>query len=218
MATVRRNPVAEAGYSLIEMMMILAIMGVLSGMAVVSISGARPSAMGDGAMRVVLSQLNTARETAITKRRNMRITFPAANQIQIVQEVPPVPPSTTITTLALPAIYFEGSIQYVLVANLPDSPDAYCPTLSATCFPISTDGSPATEMKFKPDGTFVDQNGITLNGTVFIAVPGQSYVVGHSTSSVMSGRAITVQGSTGRVRGYRYDGSSTTAGIPWKPV
>jgi hypothetical protein len=57
-------------------------------------------------------------------------------------------------------------------------------------------------MKFTPEGTFVDELGQTLNGTVFVAL----------ANDTLSCRAITILGSTGRVRAYRWDGSQ------WKVV
>jgi hypothetical protein len=51
---------------------------------------------------------------------------------------------------------------------------------------------------FGPDGSFVDPTGVPVNGTVFLGVPGQ----------VETARAVTVFGSTGRVRGYRWIGSA----------
>jgi hypothetical protein len=63
-------------------------------------------------------------------------------------------------------------------------------------------GSATTEMKFAPDGTLIDQDGVALNGTVFVALGNQA----------LSTRAVAVFGSTGRIRAYRWDGKN------WKPV
>src|SRR6266850_1667344 len=118
----------QAGYSVVELMFVVGIMGVLIAIAVVQIGSSRSGLNGDGAMRVVLAQMNQAREQAITQRRNMRLTFTG--------------------------------------------------------------------------GSLVDQDGLTLNGTVFVALPNDK----------QSARAVTIFGSTGRVRGFRWDGGS------WKPV
>ena len=214
MTKVSRPTVHEAGYTLIEMMFTLGIMGVLVGMAVVTISFSRPAALGDGAMRVVMSKMNEARERAITERRNMRVTFTLGNKVEIIREEMPGPTLTTISSVLM-----EGGLQFVTVANLVDTPDGFCTSgISATSFPTAT-GVPL-EVKFKPDGTFVNQDGAILNGTVFVSLPSQIYVVGRSTGGVMSARAITVLGSTGRVRGYRFDGSLLNLPINsyWKPV
>jgi len=65
----RNGFVKQAGYSVIELVMVTGIMAVVSGMAVVAdrqfASG--PSS-ADGAMRVVLSVMNQAKQLAITQR------------------------------------------------------------------------------------------------------------------------------------------------------
>ena len=184
----------EAGYSLVEMMFVMGVMGVLAGMAVLQIGASRPGALGDGAMRVVLSQMNTARELAISQRRNMRLVFDNGSRVQIIREEVPGPTLTTISTVLL-----EGTLQFVLVSGLPDTPDAFGNS-DATVFTTATGNPP--EVKFTPNGTFVNQDGNSLNGSVFVALPNQA----------LSARAVTVFGSTGRVRGYRWDGRN------WKPV
>jgi type II secretory pathway pseudopilin PulG len=184
----------EAGFSLIELCVVVGLMGVLGGMVVFQIGASRPAAIGDGAMRAVLSQMNAARELAITQRRNMRLTFTAGNLVQIIREEVPGPTLTTISTSV-----FEGGMQFLTIAGLPDTPDAFGAT-SAVTFPTAT-GTPL-EIKFAPDGTFVNQDGLSLNGSVFVALANQA----------LSARAMTIFGSTGRVRGYRWDGRN------WKPV
>src|SRR5712691_10277878 len=88
----RRHPVSSAGYSLIETMMTLGIFGVVSAIAVVQIGQSRPGLIGDGAMRVAMSQMTAAREQAITQRRSMRLTFDTVNnKVQITREEVPGP-------------------------------------------------------------------------------------------------------------------------------
>jgi hypothetical protein len=67
-------------------------------------------------------------------------------------------------------------------------------------FPTAT-GTPP-EVKFAPDGTLINQDGLTLNGSVFVSLPSQA----------LSARSVTFFGSTGRIRGFRWDGRA------WKPV
>jgi len=176
----------SAGFSLIEMVMIVGIMGILMSMAVLQIGQSQPILKSDGAMRVVLAQFNSARELAITQRRYMDVSITAgSNQVQILREEVPGPTLTVISSVIL-----EGGIKFQLITGLADTPDAFGKT-SAVSF-----GS-ATQIRFATDGTLIDQNGNSLNGTVFMA----------STGVARSARAVTIFGSTGRVRGYRFDGA-----------
>lgn len=175
----------ERGYSLTEMMVVVGLLGILSSMAVAQIATSQPAMKGDGGMRAVLSQLVQAREMAITQRRNMRISFTNSNQVQINREEIPGPALTTVQTNVI-----EGGVQFLLVTGVPDTPDAFGNS-SAVAF------GTATEVKFNPQGQLVDQNGQTLNGTVFVAL----------TQEKRSARAVTVLGSTGRVRAFRWNGT-----------
>jgi prepilin-type N-terminal cleavage/methylation domain-containing protein len=185
----------ENGFSLIELMFVVGIAGVLTGIAVIQVGTTRNAVKGDGAMRVVMAQLNQAREMAITQRRYMRVTFDSSlNQVAVVRE------DTVATTTTLSSIPFEGGATFTLVSGVPDTPDAFGRT-AATCFTsiqgtFSSAAGSANVAKFAPDGTLVDWNGQSTNGTIFTAI---------STIAV-SARAVTVLGSTGRVRAYRWNG------------
>lgn len=182
------RPRGEHGFSIIEFVVVLGIMAALAGMAGLQIIQARPSIQGDGALRVVLSQMRMARELAITERRFVRVVFVPASVVQTVRENVPGPSTTTLNTVSL-----EGGFEFQLTAGLPDTPDAFG---NAQAINFGT----ATTVKFTPDGTLVNQDGVTINGSVFVAQPG----------SALASRAITVLGSTGRLRGYRWDGRAWT--------
>ncbi len=175
---------SSRGFSLIETLFILGIMGVVAAMAGLQISASRPSLTGDGAMRVVMSQMRSARELAITQRRYMRVVFTAPNRVQVLREEVPGPATTVVSET-----YIEGGISYSLVTAVPDTPDAFGKG-------AAIDFGVVTNVKFTPDGTLVNQDGQTTNGSVFMSLP----------AAEQSARAVTVLGSTGRIRGYRWDG------------
>lgn len=171
------------GYSAIELMMVVGLIGVVGSMAVFQLGQAQPVLKGDGGMRVVLAQLNTARELSISQRRQMQVKFVGANQIQIVRQE--VPAGTTV----LSTVDIEGGVEYAQAYGVPDTPDGFGNS-SAVSF------GTAEKILFNSDGTLIDQGGNPLNGTVFTAIP----------SAARSARAITILGGTGRIRGYRWDG------------
>ncbi len=165
------------------MMLTIGIISVLGAIAVVQFGTAQQSIKGDGVMRVVLAQLNIARELAISQRRNMQLSFLAPNALQIVRQN--VPNGTTVVG----SVVFESGARYLLTPGLPDTPDGFGRTQAV-------DFGAATAVMFSSDGTCIDQTGNPVNGTIFVALPGQP----------LSSRAITVLGGTGRVRGYRWNG------------
>ena len=185
MTSIRLNSrIRAAGFSAVELMMTMGLMSILGSMAAVQVGNARPALKGDGAMRVVMAQLNTARELAITQRRYIQLTFTGTNVVNSIRE--DIPNGTT----TLSSVPIEGGIQLALMSAVPDTPDAFG-NASAVAF------AAATTVRFSSDGSLLDQSGHPVNGTVFLAIPGES----------RSFRAVTVMGATGRVRGYKWDGA-----------
>ena len=178
-----------SGFTLIEMMLVVCVMGIIAAMASFQIGSVRPGMLGDGAMRSVMAELNGAREMAIAQRRYMEISFVGTNRVQIIRH--DLPNGTT----TLRDVAFESGVQYGLIAGVADTPDAFGNS-TATTF-----GGTAPLM-FSTDGSLIDSAGAPVNGTVFVAIP----------TMPLSFRAITVLGSTGRVRGYRWVGSQ------WRPA
>lgn len=173
----------DDGYSLPELMLTVGIIAVISAVALFQFGSAQQSVTGDGIMRVLLAQLNTAREQSIAQRRNMQLQFQGLNGLQIVRQ--DVPSGTTVIGLTL----FESGAQYYLAPGLPDTPDAFGRSQAV-------DFGAATAVLFSTDGTLIDQAGRPVNGTIFVGLPGRPFTY----------RAITVLGATGRVRAYRWNG------------
>ena len=82
------------GFSLVELMVVVALIGIGSAMGVFLMGQWGPAVRADGAHRVVIAQLNRARQLAITQRRNIRVTFTNGNQVQIIREEVPGPATT----------------------------------------------------------------------------------------------------------------------------
>jgi len=138
-------------------------------------------------MRVVMAQLNAARETAISQRRRVEVTFLNGYWVKVTRHNLPV--GTTI----LSEVPFEGGVRYGLMPNVQDTPDGF-----GNITPVSFGAAPVVE--FNTEGMLVDAGGIPVNGTVFLLIPNQP----------SSFRAVTVLGSTGRVRGFRWNGGQWT--------
>jgi prepilin-type N-terminal cleavage/methylation domain-containing protein len=186
----------QRGFSLIEMMVAVMIILIVSAIAVTSLKPNLQQARLDAAMREVLDTFRQAREYSIENRRYVQISFPANNQMQITQMNTLTPgaggvnPVLTTVTLAPPLVFnLDG---------MPDTPDAY-----GNAGPLVFEGivnGPVGGMVFQSDGEFLDGTTfLPINGSVFLGMPGQQ-----STA-----RAVTILGTTGRVRGWKSAGNTT---------
>jgi prepilin-type N-terminal cleavage/methylation domain-containing protein len=185
----------ERGISLVEMMVAVAIIGALTSMAVIQIGAVRPGFEADGAMRVVMMHLNQAREIAISQRRQVQVEFPTAlvAQGQNGGWVKVTRFNLPMGTTVLANVPFEGGVRYGLWAGVQDTPDGFG-NAQAVNF------GAALAVMFNPEGMLVDNAGNPTNGSVFLLIPGQQG----------SYRAVTILGSTGRVRGFRWNGGQWT--------
>jgi Tfp pilus assembly protein FimT len=189
---------SEAGFSVTEMVIVAGITAVLSGMAVLQVGMAQKSLRGDSGMRALMAQIVQGRENAITQRRNMRMIFDLGNHVEIKREntIGAIPLTSISSTL------FESRVQYVKLITT-DTPDMFGNAdSSGVNLPTAVSPGPGQppEVKFTPDGRLVNQNGATLNITILVGLPNEP----------LSQRAVTVMGSTGRVRGYRWNGKAWT--------
>lgn len=178
----------RAGFTLIELMVVLGLIGVMSAVAVMVMPGALLSAKADSGGARVMSALRTAREQAIAQRRTVRITFTAPNMVTVSRVEVPGPGTTVLNT-----VFLEDGVGFRQFAGVPDTPDAFG-SGSATSF------GTATAVAFTSEGSFVDQNGDPVNGTVFLG----------RVNETMSARAVSLFGPTALIRQWRWNGNQWT--------
>lgn len=179
------------GFSLLEMVTVIAIILILAGMAIISINGTLPQQQATAGVNAAIAVFKQGRDTAIAERRNYQLmsgTPLLANQIGLER----IEPGGGFTVL--PAVTLPSPAQFNLDASitttLPDSNFPLC--TSGLCF----GGTPTQQ--WLSDGTFVNAAGQPLNASIFVNVPGKPE----------SQRAFTILGTTGRVRAYKWNGSA----------
>jgi prepilin-type N-terminal cleavage/methylation domain-containing protein len=189
----------ERGFSMIELCTVILIILIISAMAIFALQPALQDAKFDSAMRQVLDQLRQAREYSIANRRYVQITFPTVGaQYQIViteRNAPPYGPAGAGADVVLSTVPIQAPAQFLVNTAAVDTPDGFG-NGSAIEFEGQNPG-PVGGMLFQSDGELID--GLTfqpINGTVFLGV----------ANKPLAARAITVLGSTGRVRAWKFNG------------
>jgi len=176
----------SSGYSLIELMVVLGLIATASALAFV-VPPMTKLAQADGEMQRIMSTLRSARDQAVSLRRNAVVQFPSATQIRLVRQA--VANGAVVGTTDLGTTTIEGGFDYRLFPGVPDTPDAF-----GNGAPTSFGA--AASLLFTSEGELVDQTGDPVNGTIFIGRSGEPNTA----------RAVTVLGVTGLVTGYRWDG------------
>jgi prepilin-type N-terminal cleavage/methylation domain-containing protein len=179
---------SPAGFSLLEVLVVVGLVGVLSAITAMVMPIALASARADSGASQIMAVLRVAREEAISQRRNIRVAFVAPNQIVISRVEVPGPGITVISQT-----WLENGLAFRLFGGVPDTPDAF-----GNAAPRSFGG--ATSIAFTSSGEFVDQNGDPVNGTVFV---GREH-------EPLTARAVSIFGPTALVRGWRWNGSRWT--------
>jgi prepilin-type N-terminal cleavage/methylation domain-containing protein len=179
------GPHQNAGFSMIEMGVVILLISIVAGFALLNIEGMVPGTDANSALSQTVAQLRRGRELAIAQRRNVEVTFLDNNQIQLVRF--DVPNGRTV----LSTVTLESGIEFQVFHGVPDTPDSFGNG-------AAVDFSDSDTLIFLSDGTLVDAEGNPLHGTVFLGLPD------HPETA----RAVTILGATGRVRGYRWTGSS----------
>lgn len=176
---------SHAGFSMLELSIVLLVIFVLAGFALINITGIMPRIAANSALSETLGQLRKGRALAIAQRRAIQIDFLGDNRIQLVRLNAPA--GATI----LSSVTLSGNVEFCLFDGMPDTPDQFGNA-------SSVDFAGATTALFLSDGTLVDPAGNPLNGTVFLGLPDRPETA----------RAVTILGATGRVRDYRWTGTS----------
>ncbi|HEX4488268.1 MAG TPA: prepilin-type N-terminal cleavage/methylation domain-containing protein [Terriglobales bacterium] len=179
------------GFSLIEMLMVVSIAIVASGMAFMSLIPAIKDARVGSSVNSALATMRRAREEAVSKRRVYVVKFITPGTIQVTQNTTT---GTSLITTLLP-----DDITFVADSSLPSTgPDNFGAGKVAIDFDQAVSGGVPTEIYFQPDGSAVDVHNNVNNGVVYFGRAGE----------LMSSRAVSLWGATGRLRAWRIDTNS----------
>jgi Tfp pilus assembly protein FimT len=188
---------------MIELCVVVLLTFILAAMAYVQLSPGLQVARSDAAMREVVDQLRQAREYSIVNRRYVQVTFPTSSlgqpEVQITQMNSLTTSESAGSNVVLSTVPLEAPLAFTLVSGMTDTPDGFGHAYAVEF--EGQNGVPVAGMLFQSDGTLVDGGSyLPINGSVFLGIAGNQ----------LSARAVTVLGATGRVRGWRSNGTGWT--------
>jgi prepilin-type N-terminal cleavage/methylation domain-containing protein len=178
-----RTASGQDGYSLLELLVTLGVVGIVSGSAVLSLRGLIATSRGDTAATQVASFFRYGRDAAVAQRGGLELRFTQPNSLRLVR-------IDNGAEAVVAATRLENGARFEVAAGLPDTPDGF-----GRATAIDFDASDT--IRFMPDGTVSDAAGVPLSGTVFITTP----------DAVPGVRAVTLTGTTARAQAYRWTGA-----------
>jgi len=180
------------GFSLLELLITVAIGITMAGVTFIAMMPLFKQNHIDQAYDTTLSVVRNYRNQSITQGKRYILIFTAPRTITVQYwgvAVPVNPAPVTVATYTLPQ-----DMQFAVQAGFPNpGPDGFGTGAAAvTMNACAVTGTSC--LIFYPDGSAQDDLGNFNSGVIYITNP---------SSSIYSSRAITIFGSTGRVRGWR---------------
>jgi len=175
------------GFSLIEMIVVVAIITIMSVLAIINLPPALAGMRLSSALNMTGEALSRARGSAYANRCVYRVDFTLPNNITVTQQATGVVVSQVVLP---PGVRFDAEPGIPnLVTTVPDGFGTGANNLPID-FGLNLAAAGNIPVYFYPDGSARDANGAINNGIIYLAQPG----------NLSSSRAITVWGLTGRVK------------------
>jgi prepilin-type N-terminal cleavage/methylation domain-containing protein len=206
------------GFSLVEMVIVIAILIILSGITFIALQPALNASHATAAYDSVLMAMRVARQRAVAERKQYIVVLgtpapagvatplgaPDAQSIQVFRwdATNPLAGAVQISTVELPT-----NFSFQTISGLPNpGPDNFGTGSVGLDFDYTANGGATGGSRnllvFMPDGSTQDTNGNMISGIAYMARNGDLY----------STRAVTVFGASGRIRGWRL---KSTGSLQW---
>jgi len=197
----------ESGFSLIEALVVIAIILIMAGTAIFQIAPTLKAAKSNTALETTMGTLRRYHEAAVNQRHVYRISFIAPRTIQ-VDQVGYDSFGTQVFTF-VSSIDLPKETEFTCISGIPTANGTTPDGLGSGKTPIdfSLDyGGGGTTIFFQRDGRATDAAGRPNSGVVYIGQAGD----------LSSSKAVTVWAATGRVKGWRLFASSN--GSDWRAL
>jgi prepilin-type N-terminal cleavage/methylation domain-containing protein len=201
------------GFSMIEMMIVMAILVIMGSITFISLQPALRDSKMNAAYDTTLSQLRMARQRAIEERKQYIVCFGAGSQPLGAATPLGAPTAQSIqlfrwdvgtavaAAVQISDVKLPQNISFQVLTGFPTTgPDSFGSGGTAIDFDQGVAGGNQRQVMLMPDGAARDTLGNLNSGVVYVA----------QTGYVDSAKALTVFGSTGRIRGWRLVKPSAT--------
>lgn len=197
---------AQNGVSLIELLIVLAIMGTVVSMGILQVGSMRRLNTSTAIPVQVKIQLRLARQQAMSQRRAVTLQYDdQTKQVSIIRQPAAGKAVLSLSNFPNPS----GSVQVsstTLTGNGVETADlVYGPppsilsTLSDGTSLTSLPGNKKINITFQPDGSVIDANGNPVNFALFFY---------NSKAPNLTASAVSVLGSAGRIKTWKYNGNA----------
>ena len=185
------------GFTIIEMLIVIAIGLTVTAMAYVLLQNSLNSTKSDSALQMALGQIRQVHERAIDERHVYRLTFTAPRTIQIDR----IDFAGALTTpIFIGKTDLPQDISFAIVSGTPASNTPNGLGSATTAIDLSVNNSTGiNQVYFQADGRVLDSLNRVADGIVYMSRSGD----------ITSTRAVTVFGATGRVKGWKLQQSGS---------
>lgn len=201
----------EAGFSAIELVIVVTIAGILGAIAIPQLISQRRLTRSSTVTREIMTQLRLARQYAMSQRR--AFTFQYDDTTKEIKVIGPIPVgSASLADPSYPNLLGSSVVATVplaqgglaaseIVYGIPSPADLPSGAPTIPTGPLG-DGATKTSLTsnklnitFQPDGSVIDSTGITVNRAMYLF---------NNKAADVTATAISVLGSSGRVKIWRY--------------
>jgi prepilin-type N-terminal cleavage/methylation domain-containing protein len=188
---------SRRGFTIIELLIVIAIGLTVSAMAYVLIQSSLNGTKADGALQMALGQIRQVHERAIDERHIYRLTFTAPRTIQ-TDRIDLA--GTVMTPIFIGSIDLPQDISFAIVSGTPATNTPNGLGSATTAVDLSVNNSTGiNQVYFQADGRVLDSLNRVADGILYMS----------RADELTSTRVVTVFGATGRVKGWKLQKSGT---------